>query len=453
MFLSLCRRYIQDTAADFKVDRLVRFHHKVTAANFDSRSGRWRLAIAGQVAITAGFLFNAAGYYDHAAGYLPRWPGTSAFKGQIVHPQHWTSDLDLARKRIVVIGSGATAISLVPALVSLAGPAGHVTMLQRTPTDVLSQPLTDPVACLLLAIQHYLGRFCPAFLSMLLHWTIRAHFIALTWIFFHVSRCFPTLARSLILMANRAAVADKARHFTPPYNVWDQRVCIDRDAQFLGCVQRKEVTLVTAHITTFTEDGIRLGPPVAAMGRDCAVDNGSTAGSEKLEGAGERAQGGAQLDDMFLPADVVVTATGLRMQYFGAITITVDGKKVEACETVINRNCFVSGLPNAAFLAGYWQGSWTLRLDITMGHVRRVLRRLDTLGATLFVPVFDAASNGGTEETISTCHLSSGYLQRGVDFFPRAGVAGAWQASDSPLHGYLRLWFADGDSNGGIVYR
>ncbi|MEU4443173.1 NAD(P)/FAD-dependent oxidoreductase [Actinosynnema sp. NPDC050801] len=376
--------YIRDTAAEFGIDRLVRYRTKVLAADFSTETARWTLTIsrrdeAGAVTestITCDFLYSCTGYYDYDQGHDPVFPGVESFRGQVVRPQFWPEDLDYAGKRVVVIGSGATAVTLVP---SMAETAGHVTMLQRSPTWIGVVPGRDKLA-------DKTRELLPAGIA---HRLIRTKNILFGLAFYQFCRRWPRVARKVLTGLSAKALKDERlvrEHFTPTYDPWDQRLCAIPDADLFRSIGSGRASVVTDHIDTFTPDGVRL-----KSGR-------------------------------VLEADVVVTATGLRLLAFGGITPSVDGRPVGLPEQFIWRGAMITGLPNFAVCVGYTNASWTLRADLTSRLVCRVVNHMDKRGYAAVVPTPDREL-----ARRPLLDLASGYIQRAIDAFPRQGDRGPWR--------------------------
>lgn len=421
-------RYLEETADEYGVRGLIRLNHRVSRAAFDSSTGLWRFHSPGHEDVTASFFLNATGYFRQQEGYLPAWPGLRTFKGPVVHPQHWPGAVDIAGKQVVVIGSGATAVSLVPSLVPMVRPetGGSVTVLQRTPTDIITRndPLSRALLVMVSAVQHW----CPAALLSWLLWALRLHLALMVTLFYHGSRVFPKQVRAALHAENPLTPEEKIEHFTPPYKVWDQRVCLDKDAALLRAIKCKRVTMVTASIRRFVPDGLMIC-------RQLPHPQGP-----KVEVAEE-----------FLRADVVIAATGMQLEAFGCMEVLVDGQQIRPEDTVMHSDCFLSGLPNFAMMVGYFSQSWTLRLDVTMAYVRRALEQRRRRGAKMFVPRFDAGTNGGTDRTDSaSLDFTSGYFQRAGHQLPRRGHGGAWAPTTNVFSSWWRYW--RGDSDAGLVY-
>lgn len=381
-------RYIRDTARDHGVDRAIRFHHKVERAAWSSADARWtvvarRTDTGEAVTLTCGFLFACAGYYRYDQGYRPRFEGEDRFRGRIVHPQHWPEDLDYTGKRVVVIGSGATAVTLVPAM---AERAAHVTMLQRSPTYIVSVPARDRIADALRA------RLPPKVAYPL----VRAKNVLVSMALYQLSRRAPGAMRALIrrgVVDNLPAGYDVDRHFKPSYQPWDQRLCLVPDADLFKAVSAGKADVVTDRIARFTETGIALA-----------------SGAE-------------------LPADLIVTATGLTLQMMGGATLAVDGKPVVPSETVGYKGMMLSGVPNFALALGYTNASWTLKCDLCAEYVCRLLDHMDARGFRSATP---RAPDPG-EPRAPFLDLASGYVQRSIDELPRQGARPPWRLHQNYL--------------------
>jgi monooxygenase len=372
--------YVRDTARHYGVDQKIRFDHKVTKASWSSRAARWTVTVehAGRTLhFTCGFLLMCSGYYDYAAGYTPDFAGVARFGGRIVHPQHWPDDLDHAGQRVIVIGSGATAVTLVP---ELARTAAHVTMLQRSPTYVVSRPARDASA-------DWLRARLPARLA---HGLTRWKYVLLTMMFFNLARRRPAQTKQKLIALVRRQLGpdyDVATHFTPRYNPWDQRLCLVPDADLFAALRAGTASVVTDQIETFTETGLRL-----ASGRT-------------------------------LEADLVVTATGLVMRLVGGLAVEVDGATADLSRSMSYKGMMFSDVPNLASTFGYTNASWTLKADLTAEYVCRLLRHMDRTGATACTPrLADPAM-----PTAPWLDFSSGYVRRAMASFPKQGTRAPWK--------------------------
>ncbi|MFG1954404.1 flavin-containing monooxygenase [Micromonospora sp. NPDC048830] len=375
------RDYVRRTAREYGVTGHIRFHHRVLRAEWDSGTARWTVRArrddtGEDVALTCGFLFVCAGYYRYDAGYTPDLPGVDAYEGRLVHPQHWPADLDHTGRRVVVIGSGATAVTLVPAL---AERAAHVTMLQRSPTYVIALSSRDGLA-------DALRRRLPARVAYPL---VRWKNVLLGVANFQLSRRAPRLVRRFLLRAAAGRLPagyDVQRHFSPRYDPWDQRLCVVPDGDLFTAVGQGRADVVTDRIDTFTPTGLRLA-----------------SGAE-------------------LTADVVVTATGLNLLALGGMTVTVDGAEVDLAQTVAYKGMMLSGVPNLAMTIGYTNASWTLKADLVAAYVCRLLRHLDVTGQQVVTPL--APASGQRAPLID---LKSGYVRRSVDALPKQGASAPWR--------------------------
>ncbi len=377
-------RYIRDTAREQGAEQKIRFGHRVVRADWSSADARWtihaeRTETGETVTLTCGFLYACTGYYRYDEGYTPPFEGIERFGGQIIHPQHWGESLDCAGKRVVVIGSGSTAVTLVP---SLAETASHVTMLQRSPTYIVSLPAVDPVA-------GPLRRVLPRKIAYsIIRWK-NARFMMLN---FRLSRDAPKLMRKLI----RAGVArrlptgyDIDTHFNPRYEPWDQRLCLAPDGDLFDAVSDGRASIATDEIETFTESGLKL-----ASGEELA-------------------------------ADIIVTATGLNLLALGGLRLVVDGVDVELSNTVSYKGAMLCGVPNLAVTFGYTNASWTLKADLIATYVCRLLSHMDDHGYASCRPVAPDVSLP-TEPFLG---LKSGYVLRSLNEFPRQGAVTPWRVN------------------------
>jgi cation diffusion facilitator CzcD-associated flavoprotein CzcO len=377
--------YVRETAAENGIDRHIRYHHRVKRASWSTPDACWTVEverIAGEgmtetVRFTCNFLFMCSGYYNYENGYSPEFPGAADFAGRIVHPQKWTDDVDYAGKRVVVIGSGATAVTLVP---EMAKTAAHVTMLQRSPTYVVARPAQDPVA-------NKLRAKLPAKLAYHL---IRWRNVLFGMYFFQLARRKPERVKQLILGGVKMALGpdyDIGTHFTPRYNPWDQRLCLVPDGDLFRSIREKRASVVTNQIETFTPKGIRL--------KD---------GSE-------------------LEADIIVTATGLNLQVLGGLEVEVDGRAVDFARTLNYKGMMYSDVPNMASAFGYTNASWTLKCDLTCEYVCRLINYMERRGYKQCMPHnFDPSV---TE--IPSLNFSSGYVQRSIAKMPKQGSKRPWR--------------------------
>jgi len=404
-------KYIRETAAEYGIDKSIRYNHRVWRASWSTDETRWTVEVetgppkktgrdkeAGGykqtgrdeergpdngtgtkkdiVQLTCNFLYLCTGYYDYDSGYTPEWPGVERFHGTIVHPQKWPEDLDYAGRRVVVIGSGATAITLVPAM---AERAAHVTMLQRSPSYIVTRPAEDKVGI-------FLRRILPD----------RAAYAATRWknvlagtFFYNLARNRPNIFKWMVARGVRKELGERydAKHFTPPYNPWDQRLCLVPDADLFHSIRDGRVSIVTDHIETFTENGLLL-------------------------------KSGEHLD-----ADIIVTATGLVLKLFSGMQLVVDGTPVDMPKTLVYKGMMFSDVPNLAFAVGYTNASWTLKCDLAAGYVCRLLNHMDQHGYSICTPRITELDI--EEEPV--IDFNSGYVLRALDSLPRQGSKTPWR--------------------------
>ena len=394
------RDYVNATARDEGIDQHIRFGHRVTGADWDGRQARWHVTAAlsapgeltREVRFACRFLFFCSGYYNYEHGHEPQWPGREDFRGRIVHPQHWPADLDYRHKKVVVIGSGATAVTLVP---DMAATAAHVTMLQRSPSYIIALPSRDRIGALL-------RRWLPSRLS---HPLIRWKNVSLASAFYQLSRRKPATVRRMILRQARQLLGpgfDVQRHLAPSYKPWDQRLCIAPDADIFKAVRGGKASIVTGQIECFTAAGLRL-----------------VSGEE-------------------IAADVIVTATGLQLKVLGGATLTVDGTVVDMAKCIVYRGAMFSGVPNMAVASGYTNASWTLKCELVARYVCRLLNEMAVRKLDVCVPVNEDADL----PTQAFLDLSSGYVQRSADLLARQGLRRPWRMYQNYLLDLLTLKFS-----------
>jgi cation diffusion facilitator CzcD-associated flavoprotein CzcO len=378
------RRYIRETADEHGITPHIRFNHKVTFAAWDSEAARWTITAStpdGPTSITARFLYMCSGYYNYGEGHRPRWDGEADFAGQIIHPQFWPEGLDYSGKRVVIIGSGATAVTLVP---EMAKQAARVTMLQRTPTWMVSRPSSD-------AIANFLKAFLPAQLAYDL---VRWKNVTLGQWFYRQTRERPGKVREQLLKRLAALLPadyDLETHFTPGYNPWDQRLCLVPDADLFTAIKDGKASIVTDQIERFEAGGIRL-----------------------------------QSGDL-LAADIIVTATGLKLEALGGMQVTVDGQLSRTADALAYKGMMYSGIPNLFQSFGYINASWTLRSDLIADYVCRLIKHMDARGVQIATPT--PAADVVPERL--AMDLQSGYVQRGADMLPRSGNRAPWMVMAS----------------------
>lgn len=378
-------RYITETARRYGIDERIRYGTKVLAARWSSADARWTLTLRQGTetrTLSCRFLYSCAGYYDYDQGHAPEFPGAETFSGTMVHPQFWPEDLDYAGKKVVVIGSGATAVTLVPAM---AEQAELVTMLQRSPTWISAVPGRDKQA-------DKIRELLPPGLA---HRLIRTKNILFNVGFYQYCRRRPEAARKLLTGLTTRILKDPqlvAEHFTPEYNPWDQRLCAVPDADFFKAMRKGKAEVVTDHIDSFVPEGIRL-----RSGR-------------------------------VLPADIVVSATGLKLLAFGGISLEVDGEAVNLSDRFVWQGTMLTGVPNFAVCIGYTNASWTLRADLTSRLVCKVIAHMDRRGYDAVAP---EPQGELTEHPL--LDLASGYIQRSIGDFPRQGDRHPWKVRQNYL--------------------
>jgi cation diffusion facilitator CzcD-associated flavoprotein CzcO len=387
--------YVRETAREHGVDQHIQYGTKVVSAAWSTPDAAWTVTAnkAGKtVTLTANFIFLCGGYYDYDGGYRPDFPGEADFKGRFVHPQAWPKDLDYAGKQVVVIGSGATAVTLVP---EMAKTAAKVTMLQRSPTYVVSRPAEDATA-------NWLRAHLPA---MLAYGLVRWRNVLMQLYFYRFTRKRPEVVKQQLLKMVRDQLGpeyDVATHFTPRYNPWDQRLCLVPDADLFDAIKAGRAEVVTDHIDHFTPDGI-------------ALKSGQT-----------------------LKADVVVTATGLVLKAMNGVALSVDGKAIIPAETFSYKGMMYSGVPNLASSFGYTNASWTLKCDLTCAYVCRLLNHMQRTGTRQCTPRLDDPSM----EPAPWLDFSSGYVQRAMEKFPKQGTKAPWKLDQNYALDLMNLRYA-----------
>ena len=389
--------YVRDTARSNGIDKHIRFNHSVKRASWSSSDAMWTVEVERGPEktverLTCGFLFMCSGYYKYDKGYTPDFPGIENFAGPVIHPQKWTDDIDYAGKKVVVIGSGATAVTLVP---EMAKTASHVTMLQRSPTYMVARPDVDATADKLRA------RFPAKLAYALTRWK------NVLWgtYFYRLCKRKPEHVKNLIIGGVRHALGpdyDVGTHFTPRYNPWDQRMCLVPNGDFFKSIKSGASSVVTDQIETFTGKGIKL-------------------------------RSGNELD-----ADVIVTATGLDLQVLGGLEMTVDGARIDFAKTMNYKGLMYSGVPNFASASGYTNASWTLKCDLTCEYVCRLL---NTMKANDYAQV-TPRQNDPTITEAPWLDLKSGYVQRAMDKFPRQGSRKPWRLYQNYVLDLLNLRFS-----------
>ena len=387
--------YIRETAREYDVEKHIRYNHRATKISWDSSRALWTVSIEKQGAsagtISCNFIYSCTGYYRYDKGYTPDFPDIEQFKGQVIHPQLWPEDLDYADKNVVVIGSGATAITVVP---EMAKTAKHVTMLQRSPTYVVSRPGRDAFAL-------RMDRWLPSRLAYLV---TRWKNVSMQALIYQYSRRRPQKMKEFLLALTRRELSGKVdvdTHFNPKYNPWDQRLCLVPDSDLFRSLRRGTSSVVTDHIQRFTKTGIKL-------------ESGD-----------------------LLKADIVVTATGLELLPMGGMEIEVDGKTMVLPDTLGYRGMMLSDIPNFVLAAGYTNASWTLKCDLTSEYVCRMLNHMDKKGFAYCVP----RNRDPAMERVSFLDLASGYVDRSIDRFPKQGLKSPWKLYQNYLLDILSLRF------------
>lgn len=399
-------RYIKDTARKFGIDKKIRYDHKVVDADWSDTEQLWTLRIETHPnvpteRIRCRFLITCCGYYDYREGYTPEFAGRAEFKGPIVHPQHWNSDLDHSDKRVVVIGSGATAVTLVP---ELARKAAKVTMLQRTPTYMLSMPRTDKVA-------NFFRKTLPQSMAYRLS---RWKNILIGLGFYNASRQWPNRASSFLRKGVRTQLGAHYddKDFTPPYDPWDQRLCIIPDSDLFLAMKEGKAEVITDSIERFTSEGILL-----ASGR-------------------------------IVEADIIVTATGLKVQLLGGMKLRMNGMEVSTKDMHCYRGVMFGGIPNFAVTIGYTNASWTLKCDLSCSYVARVLAHMQRHGHRTVTPRFDK-ERFGSEPLLD---FDAGYIKRAVHILPQQGSKAPWKVYQNYFRDSLSLRYSSLD-DGHLEYR
>jgi cation diffusion facilitator CzcD-associated flavoprotein CzcO len=373
-------KYLNETVDEYGIRDKIVFNQKVTAANWLSDKSLWELNVMNEgqsISMTCNFLFLCGGYYSYDKPYMPKFPEQDRFEGQVIHPQFWDESIDCSDKKVVVIGSGATAVTLVPAI---AKNAAHVTMLQRSPSYVVSAPGED-------SWSQALNKIFPIRLTYFL---IRWKNIFRTSLGFYLSRKYPERVKDRLINLVREELGndyDVEKHFTPRYNPWDQRMCLVPDSDLFNSIKSGKASVVTDHIDHFTENGI-------------------------LVKSGEH-----------LEADIIVTATGIELNALNDIEVSVNNEKVEPHNRLSYKGMMLSGVPNLAFSFGYVNASWTLRADLTCEYVCRLLNRMDKLGVNTCIPQEDPTAIVDDEYI----DFSSGYVQRALDRLPKQGKKAPWR--------------------------
>ena len=381
--------YLKETTTEFGIDKHIRYRHKVVAADWSDNDQRWTLRVetgtgSGEIEMTTSFLFACSGYYNYDEGYSPEFAGSADFQGLIVHPQHWPEDLDYQDKKIVVIGSGATAVTLIPALANSG--ARHVTMLQRSPTYIGSLPDVDPFTV-------RMNKALPAKPAYVVN---RWKSILFQSAQYRISRRFPNFMRkTLMTMAQRRLPAgyDVEKHFGPRYNPWDERLCLAPNGDLFRVIREGKADVVTETVDRFTRTGIRLN-------------------------SGEEIQ-----------ADIIITATGLNLRLFGGAAVLRNGAPVDLTKEMTYKGMMLSGLPNMAFTIGYTNASWTLKADLVSEFVCRIINYMDDNGYDTVV----AHHPDDSVEERPLMDFTPGYVLRALDSLPKSGSRVPWRLKQNYL--------------------
>lgn len=380
--------YVAEVLEEFKLKEKIRFNHRVRTANYDSSIKKWIVEVedsSGKLNTwQANFVVGCTGYYNYDQGYQPDFPNKEAFKGQFINPQFWPENLDYTGKKVLIIGSGATAITLVPAMVK--GGAGHVTMLQRSPTYIATVPSVD-------FVYEKMRKILPEDVAYKL---TRARNIGMQRGIYALAQKQPNILRKLLLKSIEIQLKGKVdlKHFTPSYNPWDQRLCVVPDGDLFKILRTGKASVETDHIEKITETGVQL-------------------------------KSGKHLD-----ADIIVSATGLEIQILGGIKATIDGKPMNTSQHMLYKGVMVSDVPNMAMIIGYINASWTLKVDIAAEYISRLVNYMDQKGFDEVIPQGDATEL--LEDTVMGS-LSSGYIARAADVMPKQGKHAPWKVTNNYL--------------------
>jgi cation diffusion facilitator CzcD-associated flavoprotein CzcO len=386
--------YIRETAREYGIEEKIRFNHRVRRASWVSAETKWTVEaesrVGGVLELTCNFIYLCTGYYDYEKGYTPQFPGVESFAGNVIHPQKWPEDLDYSGKRVVVIGSGATAVTLVPAMTDR---AEHVTMLQRSPTYITALPSRDPIA-------NWLREHFPPRVA---YGITRWKNVMIGMFFFTLARRRPEFFKRMLMKGARRKLGPDfdLSHFSPSYNPWDQRLCLIPDADLFKAIKGGKASVVTDQIETFTESGI-------------ALKSGKT-----------------------LPADIVVTATGLNMKLMSGLQLVVDGVQADMSKKLTYKGMMYSDIPNLASALGYTNASWTLKCDLTAAYVCRLLNHMESRGFSHCTP--RRVDPSVTEEPALT--FTSGYVQRALASLPKQGSKKPWRLNQNYALDMLSLRF------------
>ncbi|MGE8537734.1 MAG: flavin-containing monooxygenase, partial [Acinetobacter sp.] len=382
------KNYLTEVVDEFQLKNKIHFQHRVLSANYDSASCKWSVTIEDSQGKLhtwiANFVLGCTGYYNYDQGFQPEFPNQQAFKGEFIHPQHWPENLNYKGKKVVIIGSGATAITLVPAMVK--GGAGHVTMLQRSPTYIASVPSID-------MIYSQMRKYLPEDVAYKI---TRARNIGMQRGIYALAQKQPKLLKTLLLKSVQFQLKGKVdmKHFTPNYEPWDQRLCVVPDGDLFKILREGQASVATDQIESFTETGIQL-------------------------------KSGQHLE-----ADIIVSATGLNIQILGGIQATMDGRPIDTSQHMLYKGIMVSDIPNMALIIGYINASWTLKVDIAAEYICRLLNYMDQQGYAEVIAQGDQTEL--LQDTVMGS-LSSGYIARAADVMPKQGKHAPWKISNNYL--------------------
>lgn len=387
-------KYLDETSKKFNIDKKIKFNHYVKDASWCSEKSVWTLKVEDKnlmdtVTLSCNFIFMCSGYYSYEKGYTPDFEGINEFNGKIMHPQKWDTSIDYSDKEVIVIGSGATAVTLVP---EMAKYAKHVTMLQRSPTYVVSAPQQDPLAI-------FLQKYLPSKLSyFIVRWK---NILRQQW-YFRLCKKNPKRVKDFIINQVRKSLGhdyDVDKHFTPNYNPWDQRMCLVPNGDLFKSIRKKQTSVVTDTIDKFTSTGIKL-------------ESGKT-----------------------LAADLIVTATGLNLEICSNINLKVDGQDINLPDTVTYKGMMFSGVPNLVSTFGYTNASWTLGADLTSEYVCRLLNYMKKSSIKKCCP----EANSKIENNDDWLNLTSGYIKRSKDIFPKQGKRSPWTNNQNFLKDIFQI--------------
>lgn len=376
------QQYLKEVIVEYNLQQKIKLQHKIKTMNWNSKLNLWELLIENNhqqlESWTANFIMGCTGYYNHQQGYQPEYPDQNNFKGKIVHPQYWSKDIDLNNKKVIIIGSGATAITLLPALVK---ENAKVTLLQRSPTYIISLPSID-------ITQQFAKRFFP---DAWVYQLIRQRNIAFQYALYKISKSQPKLIKKLLLAGVKLQLDNKIDmcHFTPNYDPWDQRICVAPDGDFFKVLKSGHAHIETAYIKKFLEYGIEL-------------ESGKV-----------------------LEADIIISATGLDIQLLGGIQASIDGKVINPKDRLIYQGIMVGGVPNFALIFGYTNASWTLKIDVVAQYLSRLFDYMQKNHYALVIPEDDIAAH--SQESFIGGSLTSGYIQRANSLSPRQGKYAPWK--------------------------